>query len=66
MALMNRVGGNKMTSWLSLEVSTLSLQDRASAGPICDPGVVKKTRSKSYRNSIHQACHQDSLWGCLK
>ena len=61
MALINRVGGNKTTSWLSLEVSTSSLQDRASAGPICDPGVARKTRSKSCRNNIHQACRWNSL-----
>ena len=66
MALINRVGGNRTTSWLSLEVSTSSLQDRALAGPICDPGVARKTRLKSCRNSIHWACRQDSLCGCLK
>ena len=61
MALINRVGSNKATSWLLLEVSTSFLQDRASAGPICDPGMARKTRSKSCRNNIHWACHQDSL-----
>ena len=56
MALINNVGGNRTTSWLSLEVSTLSLGDRASLGPICDLGVTWKVRSKFCRNSIHWAC----------
>ena len=47
MTLINRVGDNKTISWLSLEVSTSSLQDRALAGPICDPGVARKTRDQS-------------------
>ena len=50
---------------LSLEVSTRSRRESASAGAIFDLGVTCQIMSKSCRNRDHQACRLDNLRGSL-
>ena len=60
------VGSGQMAvSVLSLEVSTRSRRESASAGAIFDPGVTFQIMSKSCRNKDHRACCLDNLQGSL-
>ena len=52
-------------SVLSVEVSTESLLERASAGAIFVLGVTCQTISKSCKNNDHLACCLDSFQGSL-
>ena len=54
-----------MTSVLSSVVSTSSLRDKASAGPIAVPGVCERSRSKSCKNMFQRACRLESLCGVM-
>ena len=57
--------GHMAISWLSWVVSTWSRLDSVSAGAILVPGVTCHTRSKSWRNNDHLACHLDNFQGSL-
>ena len=64
-ALITMGSGQMTISVLSMEVSTESLLERASAGAILVPGVTCQTISKSCKNSDHLACHLDGFQGSL-
>ena len=54
-ALMTTRSGTIEEEWLSEDMSTLSLCERASVGPICEPGVTTHSILKSWRKSDQQA-----------
>ena len=51
---------------LSAVVSRWSFRERASAGPICVPGVTFQTISKSWRKRDQQAWQRESFWRSLR
>ena len=64
-ALITAGSGQMAVLILSVEVSTKSLLERASAGAIFVPGVTCQTISKSCKNNDHLACHLDNFQGSL-